>query len=107
MYRQGHRGFAQPTYRIIPENYSGNAFRNDIDQDTAPEPTENTALIPVQNPPNPPEVPPTPPEKNILSGVKHLASDTSLLFLVLLILAAGGGEKDDGALFMILILLLL
>lgn len=107
MYRQDHRGFAQPTYRIIPENYSGNAFRNETAPDTAPESTENTALIPVLDPQNSPEVPPPPPEKNILSGVKHLASDTSLLFLVLLILAAGGGEKDDGALFMILILLLL
>lgn len=106
MYRQDHSRFAKPAYRIIPENYSGNAFRNDPEPVAEEAPTPETpALLPLPEEPDLPSLPVL--GKGILSGVKGLASDTSLLFLVLLILAAGGGEKDDGALFMILILLLL
>ena len=107
MYRQSAFGRIPPKKQsdvTVPENYSGNAFRDE------PPPIENEEAEPVtvigkavceeeQNAAEP---------TSFLSGItKKLSGDSLLLLLIMFIVLGGGGEKDDGTLLSLLILLLL
>jgi hypothetical protein len=107
MYRQSAFGRIPPKKQsdvTVPENYSGNAFRDE------PPPIENEEAESVtvigkavcdeaQNAAEP---------TSFLSGItEKLSGDSLLLLLIMFIVLGGGGEKDDGTLLSLLILLLL
>lgn len=108
MYRQSAFGRVPPKKQSeisIPENYSGNAFREQAEQVAAAEDADEISVI---------DAVPHTEEKNtaerfsFLSGItEKLSGDSLLLLLVMFIVLGGGGEKDDGALLSLLVLLLL
>lgn len=108
MYRQSAFGRVPPRRQdgiSVPENYSGNAFREQAETVIAEEEAEAASAI---------EDALHDEEKNIaeprsfLSGItEKLGGDSLLLLLCMFIVLGGGGEKDDGSLLSLLILLLI
>ena len=117
MYRQSHSSFGKANFRVnsLPENYSGNAFRPQREEESEQkEPVriqeiserEETARNLTE------EKPVREKNQNTFSalfegGKLNLSHDTALLFFILLVLIMGGGEHDDGAILTVLLLLII
>ncbi len=111
MYRQSAFGRIPPKRQndiTVPENYSGNAFREVEDikptlyenaEESAISEPEHNVLSEKENAAEP---------RSFLSGItEKLSGDSLLLLLIMFTVLGGGGEKDDGTLLSLLILLLI
>ena len=108
MYRQSAFGRIPPKKQSeisIPENYSGNAFREQAEPIAAAEEAKDVSVVEDAMPADKKS---TAEPRSFLSGITDkLSGDSLLLLLIMFIVLGGGGEKDDGTLLSLLVLLLL
>lgn len=111
MYRQSAIGRIPPKRQgdiTVPENYSGNAFRNAETAAPAPPAEPKEVMIDESSAEAPLEAQNAAEPSSFLSGItEKLSGDSLLLLLIMFIVLGGGGEKDEGTLLSLLVLLLI